>query len=67
MQFPDIGDVLVFQGFTIVVTSMDFQTNDGTFKLFKSEKDAKDWCHEVSRKQMPEWHKEHCSICKEST
>lgn len=53
----DLGDQI------LIITQVDFQKMEGTFKLCNSRDEADFWLHEASRKQMPEWHQVNCVQC----
>lgn len=55
---------LDFDGHIMIITSVNLQTNEGTFRYFKSNQEANDWHHEMSKSQLPTWHLIHCPKCR---
>lgn len=49
--------------YTIVITSIDYQLEQGTFKVFNTLEQAQRWLHNTSMVQYPEWHKINCPTC----
>ncbi len=47
-----------------VVTCNDLATNTVLFKQFDTWTEAHEWVHDVSLKQLPDWHKQYCPKCK---
>ncbi len=61
---PYVSQIIPLSTAVIVLTSVDYQKSEGTYKLFGTYEDALDWVHSVSLKQHPTWHKESCLFCK---
>ncbi len=63
MKTPDIGTIVPFESGFVFITSFNHETKEGSYKYFNSSNDALDFSHEISLKQLPEWHKDYCIIC----
>lgn len=64
-KHPEISDIynLGNSGF-IVITSSDLTKGVGTFSLHQTDREAKDYIHEVSLRQSPKWHLAECPVCR---
>lgn len=62
---PEVSDIynLGESGF-VVITSRDLTKGVGTFALFQTDRDAKDYIHDVSLRQSPKWHETQCPVCR---
>ncbi len=65
MNFPHVAEIINAYNFSAVFTSVDMQKEEGTVKFFPNVKAARDWVHERSLEQFPQWHKENCPDCKQ--
>lgn len=64
MMLPEVFYRFITDEFIIVVTSMDHQKSEGTFKVFKNNEEIDTWRHDLSLKQFPGWHRVECNVCK---
>jgi hypothetical protein len=47
-QYPDAGDMLIMDGFVMVVTAVNFQTGEVAGRFFETEEEAEEWVYKVS-------------------
>lgn len=48
----------------LLVSFVDYQKMEGGFMLFPDFESAENELHEVSLRQLPDWHKANCLKCK---
>jgi hypothetical protein len=61
---PETGDIIPVLGSVLVVTSVNIEAREGTFRVFETPRDAVLWKHDRSLDQYPDWHAAHCDYCK---
>jgi hypothetical protein len=62
---PSVSDIFNLgpSGF-IVITDLDLVAGTGSFALFQTDRQAKDYIHDVSLAQSPKWHAKECPVCR---
>lgn len=60
LQMPD---VLQMPDGCILITQKDYAKLEGKFRFFATKEDANTFLHDVSLKQLPDWHKDYCPVC----
>lgn len=52
-----------FREEVLVPTMVNMNDDTGSFKIFPNYKEADDWIHAESLKQLPHWHSQNCQRC----
>lgn len=60
---PEHAQIIPLVGCAILISSVDLQKNEGTFKIFENVESALRARHASSVEQSPEWHKANCNFC----
>lgn len=61
---PNPSEIVPLFGSALVITRVDLHKMEGTFRLFATVSEAREWQHAVSLEQLPEWHKTECRLCR---
>lgn len=66
-KWPFISQIVPINNTAMVITCVDLQKMEGTYRLFPNWEEAEAWVHHASYVQFPDWHDEHCYHCVKKT